>query len=277
MYRFLFTPAWLGRLAVALVLATVMGLLGGWQLSRYEERSAINARIDAATAETAAPLTEVLTAPSAGASPGPAPPEEALWSMVTATGRYDPDHEILVRGRTVSGQVGYEVLTPLVLPDGAAVLINRGWVPPGGDAAGAHPEVPPASTGQVTVAGRVRPSESGSRPVETIEGVTQTRRIHLDTLAAALPYPIYGGYLQLDTQDPPADDALTPIPVRRENALLNAAYTVQWWLFAVLVLVGFGVLARKEATRGSAPAAPKAPAPPVPPVAGSNAETGRGG
>src|SRR5690606_16178190 len=122
-----------------------------------------------------------------------------------------------------------------------------------------------------------RRGERGTRSGEHREGVTQTRRIHRDTLAAALPYPIYGGYLQLDTQDPPADDALTPIPVRRENALLNAAYTVQWWLFAVLVLVGFGVLARKEATRGSAPAAPKAPAPPVPPVAGSNAETGRGG
>ena len=74
MYRFLFTPAWLGRLAVALVLATVMGLLGGWQLSRYEERSAINARIDAATAENRRTADRGTHGPVRGrlARPGPA-------------------------------------------------------------------------------------------------------------------------------------------------------------------------------------------------------------
>lgn len=269
MYRFLFTPRWLGLLAAALVLATVMVLLGGWQWSRYEQRAAVNARIDAAERETAAPLAEVLTAPPAGSPVGPPPPDDTVWLLVTATGQYDPAHEILIRGRTVSGQVGFEVLTPLVLPDGSAVLVDRGWVPPGDASTGAHPVVPPAPAGQVTVIGRVRPSESGSRPVETLDGVVQTRRIHLDTIAPTLPYPIYGAYLQLDTQEPPADQRLTPIPVRRENAWLNAAYTVQWWLFAALVLVGFGILARKEAMRRSAPAGAE------PLTAGAHSDTDR--
>ncbi len=38
MYRFLLTPRWLGFLALALVAATVMVLLGNWQHGRYELR-----------------------------------------------------------------------------------------------------------------------------------------------------------------------------------------------------------------------------------------------
>lgn len=246
MYRFLLRPAWLGRLAAVLAVAAVMVLLGGWQLDRYEQRSTINERIDSAHVDHAVPLTDVLP-PPAGAPVGPAGPEAAEWSMVTATGGYRPEHEILIRGRTVNGAVGFEVLTPLVRADGSAVLINRGWVPPAGTGAGDRPEIPPAPTGEVTVTGRVRPSESGSRPVERLDGVLQTRRIHLPTLAEQMPYPLYHGYLLLEHQQPPGEPGLTAIPVRHENAWLNAGYAAQWWIFAGLVIVGFGWLARREA------------------------------
>lgn len=252
MYRFLFTPAWLARLAAALVLAAVMVLLGNWQLSRYEERAAVNARIDAAEVSEAVPLGEVLAVPGPAEAVGPAVPAAATWTMVTTTGRYDPAHELLARGRTVGGRVGFEVLTPLVLGDGSAVLVDRGWIPPGEAGLTAAPEVPAPPEGQVTVTGRVRPSESGGAAVERHDGVPQTRRIHLESVADEVPYPLYGAYLTLDSQQPPADPGLTPIPVRRENAWLNAGYTVQWWLFAALVLAGFAWLARREARRSGA-------------------------
>jgi cytochrome oxidase assembly protein ShyY1 len=251
-YRFLFTPGWLARLAAALAIAAVMVLLGNWQLSRYEERSAVNARIDAAQVETAVPLGELLAAPDTGDEVGPAAPAGAIWTMATATGRYDPEHELLARGRTVDGRVGFEVLTPLVLADGSAVLIDRGWVPPAEAGLAAAPEVPRPPAGSVTVAGRVRPSESEGSPVERHGGAPQTRRIHLDSVAAGLPYPLYGAYLTLDSQQPPTDPGLTPIPVRRENAWLNAGYTAQWWLFAAMVLAGFGWLVKREGRRRGA-------------------------
>lgn len=252
MYRFLFSPGWLARLAAALVIAAVMVLLGTWQLTRYEERSAINSRIDAAEVDRAVPLDGVLPAPGAGDEVGPAVPAASTWTMVTVTGRYDPEHELLARGRTVDGRVGFEVLTPLVLADGSAVLVDRGWVPPDEAGLTAAPEVPAAPAGTVTVTGRVRPSESGGARVERHDGVPQTRRIDLDPVAAELPYPLYGAYLTLETQQPPAGAGLTPIPVRRENSWLNAGYTVQWWLFAGMVLAGFGWLARREARRRGA-------------------------
>ena len=101
MYRFLLTPRWLGILAGALALATVMSLLGLWQLSRYEQRSEINDRIDAGGEPV--PLERVLAAPAPGAGVGAPPPAGTHWSPVTVTGRYDAAHQVLVRGRTVQG------------------------------------------------------------------------------------------------------------------------------------------------------------------------------
>jgi cytochrome oxidase assembly protein ShyY1 len=167
--------------------------------------------------------------------------------MVSATGRYDPANQVLVRGRTVDGRVGLEVVTPLVLGDGTAVLVDRGWLPQAGAGAADLPRPPSPAPGEVTVVGRVRPSESGARPVARRDGALVTRRIATGALAAHLPYLLYDGYLLLDTQTPPADPGLTPVPVRHENAWLNAGYAAQWWIFAGLVLAGFVWLAHREA------------------------------
>ncbi|MGC9669250.1 SURF1 family protein [Planosporangium sp. 12N6] len=243
MYRFLATPRWLGLAALALILAAVMAGLGNWQLHRYHERSAINARIDAGGSGPAVPITSVLTAPAGtGARVGPPLPATAEWKRVEVTGRYDPGHEILARGRTVDGSVGFEVLTPLLLADGSAVLVDRGWLPPptGGDAL-AMPDVPPAPSDEVTVVGPIRRPESGAdKPVRHT-----VRRVSPATLG--LPYPVYGGYVMLDEQTPTADSRFTPVPADHENAWMNAGYVVQWWAFAALTLFGYGYLAHREA------------------------------
>ena len=247
MYRFLLTPRWLGMLAVVLVAAAGMVQLGNWQLGRYQERTAANDRIDAAEKLPPAALAEVLPAPPDGAgSVGQAPPKERAWTRVTATGRYDSGNVVLVRGRTVTGRVGFEVVMPLVLDDGSAVLIDRGWIPqPPGDAT-AQPTVPPAPTGQVTVVGRIHLSESADR-ISRRDGRIETRRIAVPQLAGQLPYPVYGAYLLLDEQTPPADPAFTAIPIGHENNWQNGGYVLQWWIFAGMAPIGFAWLAHREA------------------------------
>ncbi|HEU4423751.1 MAG TPA: SURF1 family protein [Pilimelia sp.] len=252
MYRFLLTPRWLGFTALALVLAGVMVLLGNWQLDRYRTRSAINDRIDAAAAAAPAPLAATLPAPgSAAGAAGPAPPADAAWSRVQVSGRYDPEHEILARGRTVSGRVGVEVVTPLVLADGSAVLVDRGWIPPAPQGAAAIPDVPPAPGGDVTIVARVHLSESRPGPLGRRDGFITVRRIAVPQLARELPYPVYGAYLLLDSQTPAADPGLTAVPSRRENAWQNGGYAVQWWLLAALTVIGYAWVVRRHA-RGPA-------------------------
>jgi cytochrome oxidase assembly protein ShyY1 len=250
-YRFLLRPKWLGGLALAIAAAVVMVFLGIWQWHRYEERSAVNNRIDAADTVAPLPPTSVMSAPTRPGTAGHSPGDDRAWTKVTVTGRYDPAHEIQVRGRTVNGDVGFEIVTPLIRNDGSAVLIDRGWLPQGGDALAA-PQVPPAPTGQVTVVGQIHLSESRPTPVQHRDGRLDTRRISVPRLAHSLPYPVYGAYVLLTSQTPTASPQFTPIPIDHEDAWQNAGYTVQWWLFAAMALVAFGWQARKEA-RGENP------------------------
>jgi cytochrome oxidase assembly protein ShyY1 len=252
-YRFLLTPRWLAGAALAVAAAVTMVFLGIWQLHRYHERSAINDRIDAADSTPAVPLTGLLTRPSAPSAAGPAPGQDAAWTKITVTGRYDPAHEIQVRARTVGGDVGFEIVTPLVLADGTAVLIDRGWIPPSDGGAIAAPTVPAAPGGDITVIGQIHLSESRPTPIAHRDGRLDTRRISVPQLAREMPYPVYGAYV---LQTRPTDPAFTPIPIDHEDAWQNGGYTVQWWLFAAMALYAFVWQARKEAQGESQPASP---------------------
>jgi cytochrome oxidase assembly protein ShyY1 len=263
-YRFLLTPRWLAAAALAVVASVIMVLLGNWQLRRYHERHEINTRIDAADSVQAVPLTSVLAVPTAQGTPGASPGKALAWTKVTVTGRYDPAHEIQARGRTVNGEVGFEILTPLTLADGTAVLIDRGWVPPAATGAVAAPQAPAAPTGDVTVVGQVHLSESRPAPVERRDGRLDTRRVNLPRLAGELPFPVYGAYVLVTEQTPAADPAFVRVPIEHEDAWQNGGYAVQWWLFSVMALVLFGYQARREAQGANAPAgaepAPSRPA-----------------
>jgi cytochrome oxidase assembly protein ShyY1 len=236
-YRFLLSPRWIGLGLLMAAAASVMVGLGLWQLDRYEHRSAVNARIDAAATAPPVPLADNL----------------AAWTRVTVTGRYDPGHEILARARTVNGRVGFEVITPLVLADGSAVLVDRGWLPPGTGGATTLPSVPSTPGGEVTVVGRVHLPESRATAAESVEGRLMVRRVGPQRLAETMPYRVRPTYVTLESQTPPADPAFVPISPDYQNAALNAAYVAQWWLFAALTLGGFGYLAVREKRTRTAP------------------------
>jgi cytochrome oxidase assembly protein ShyY1 len=248
-YRFLLSPRWLGLgLLMILAAATMVGL-GLWQLDRYHLRTDINNRIDAASVNQPVPLTQALPAPSP-AHPGvvsAAPSAEASWTRVTVTGRYDVTHEILARARTVNGQVGFEIVTPLVLSDGTAVLVDRGWLAPSEQGAAQAPTVPAAPTGDVTVVGRVHAPESRADQAEPFGDALSVRHIAPQQLAASVPFALYGAYVTLENQTPPADPAFVALAPDHQDAAMNAGYVAQWWMFSLLTLAGFGYLAYREA------------------------------
>ena len=241
MYRFLVTPKWLAYAALTLVLAAIMVLLGFWQLHRYHERSAFNARVDAASTAAPVPVEQVLSGSAA-------PPSGMAWTRVRATGVYDPAHEILARERTVNSQVGFEVLDPLRLSNGSVVLVDRGWLPASvTHGALSTPTVPPAPTGQVVVSGLIHlPESRADAPVRT-DGRLTVRRISPARIAPDLPFPVLGAYLTLDSQQPDADSAFSAIHVDHQDSGMNAGYVAQWCAFAVITILGFGWVARREA------------------------------
>ena len=120
-------------------LALLVGL-GLWQLQRLAWKEALIAEV--AARASAAP-TEAL----AEADWAKLKPEDYEYRHVRVTGAYDAAHQALVfraleKPRGHFGGQGYLVMTPLLLPDGASMIVNRGFVPlEHKDAAGTAPAV----------------------------------------------------------------------------------------------------------------------------------------
>jgi cytochrome oxidase assembly protein ShyY1 len=242
-YRFLLTPRWIALHVVVLLVIPAFVFLGQWQFGRFEERSANSERVTANIEAAPVPLDRL------AAVDRPAK-EEDRYRRVTVAGTYDPAHALVVRRRPQEGRNGYYVLTPLVTASGAAVLVNRGWVPAGATA-DTPPEVPAPPTGQVTVTGRLRPSETEeSSGLRNVSGLPagQVLLIDADAIGNGLPYRLVGGYVELTEQRPAPATAPAPVPEPDVGAGggLNLAYGVQWWLFIGIAVVGWGLLIRRE-------------------------------
>ncbi len=233
MLRVLVSRRWLGALAAAAVFATAAFFLGRWQWHRYEAKAANADRIHSHYGAAPRPLTDVL-----GRSPVPLAED---WTRVKAQGTYAADETLLVRNRPLDGTYGYEVLVPLVLGDGSAVLVDRGWVP-NADNAETAPRVPAAPAGEVSLTGWVRPGEP---TLDRHLRAGQVASINVADAGRQVAQPLREGYvvLQAEQGNPPR-----PTPLEKPDTGLgpHQAYAFQWWagMVAAFVLVYFG--ARRE-------------------------------
>ncbi|MGC5010030.1 SURF1 family protein [Streptosporangium sp. DT93] len=261
MYRFLLTPRWLALHVVVLLVIPAFLLLGQWQFGRFEERSANSDQVTTNLAAPPVPIRE-LTSPGGTVSP------RDRHRAVTAAGTYDTGASLLVRRRTQDRKVGFYVLTPLTLADGTGVLVNRGWIKAGATA-DSVPPVPAPPSGEVTVTGRLRPSETEeSSGIRDRAGLPAGQVLLIDTAAIGrrLPYRLLGGYVELTGQSPAVEPAPAPVPAPEVGGGggLNLAYSVQWWLFIGIAIVGWAMLIRREAADLRTAAASTSPAGPDP-------------
>lgn len=248
-YRFLLTPRWLALHVVVLLVIPAFVFLGQWQFGRYEERSANSDVVTRNLEAEPVPLAELV-------APGRAVDNGNRYRTVTVQGTYDPSHALLVRRRTQNSQLGFYVLTPLVTGQGQAVLVNRGWVKAGATA-DALPQVPAAPSGQVTVTGRLRPSETeASSGIRDRGGLPpgQVLLINAEAIGKGLPYELVGGYVSLTEQRPAISPAPEPVPPPDVGAGggLNFAYGIQWWLFIGVAVGGWLLMIRREVKDRSA-------------------------
>lgn len=242
-YRFLLTPRWLALHVVVLLVIPAFVFLGRWQFGRFEERSANSERVTANIEAAPVPLERL-------AALGRPVKEDDRFRKVTVAGTYDQGHALVVRRRPQEGRNGYYVLTPLVTGPGTAVIVNRGWVPAGATA-DAAPEVPAPPAGQVTVTGRLRPSETEeSSGIRERPGLPpgQVLLINAGKIGQGLPYRLVDGYVELTEQRPEAGATPAPVPAPDvgSGGGLNLAYGVQWWLFIGIAVGGWILLIRRE-------------------------------
>lgn len=222
-------------LVVGAVVALVCVRLGIWQLQRLSERQAFNDRVEAGLAQSPAPLDEVL-------AEAVADPEALEYRRVVVTGTYDGSEEVVLYGRTLNGRPGDHLLTPLVLDDGTAIVVDRGWVPFEPDRS--LPADGPASAhaGPVTVEGFLTAPDEATAPGEP---VTTIQRIDLERLQGQMPYELVPLALQLEAQTPSAS---LPVPAPRPvlSPGPHLSYAIQWFAFATIAAGGAVLIARRD-------------------------------
>jgi cytochrome oxidase assembly protein ShyY1 len=247
---FLRRPKWIILGIVVVFFAVSFVSLGFWQLRRLDGVRTENARILANRDAQISPAAQVLRTDVP-------PATDVEYQRVTATGRYDTAHEIIVRGRSIGAENGVFVVTPLVTDAGPALLVARGWV-----SAAPHADQPPkftaATPGEVTVVGRVRAPETGAGPARQarVGDLLSVTRIIPAELSSWVGRPTYDAYVeQLDQTPAPAQPAPAAIPQGALDEGNHESYAYQWFTFAVIAVGGYVLLIvleqrkrRREAT-----------------------------
>jgi cytochrome oxidase assembly protein ShyY1 len=248
-FGFLLSRRWILFALVVVVLVYATWWLGGWQFRRLHDRKAENEIIRTNEHRTVAPVGDVLR-------PGADPSEQDEWRVVSATGTYDTAGSVVIRYRTQDGDQGVDVVVPLVTADGTALLVDRGWYetdPSGRD----RSEIPAPPSGEVDVTGYVR--QNGTGDSTTVSDLS-ARAISSDTIGPAVGHPVYGGFVDLRSEDPEPATRLTQVELPELNNGPHFFYGLQWWFFGLLAIFGFFYLAYDEwrhGPRGERPVRPQ--------------------
>ena len=214
----------------------VMVAMGFWQLDRLDTKKKLNLEIEDRATSEIVPLAEVVV-PTDPWSIG----ETVKFRRATVKGEYRDEDSVLVRNRTLNGIPGYWLLSPLLVGDEVAVIVNRGWLPI--SAEGFSPE----SLDQVSILGLIQETKgaSGLQRSDPEDGVLQSlARVDLERYQKQLDYKIFPVYIQLEVQDPDNQDTTIPIkleiPDFDEGPHLN--YAIQWFCFAAVFSIGYPIV-----------------------------------
>jgi len=219
---------WAGLL-LALAVAAVCVRLGFWQLDRLSQRRARNAGLLVAREQ---PPLEVTSAVAVGS---------ARDRRLHARGAYDYAREQLWHGRSYEGVPGVDLITPLRLADGAAVLVDRGWAP--------SPDAYHVDQGAYREGDSADVFGLGM-PAPRARGDVDPARLQDSVPYRLLPFLIQ--QLPPSTaRDRPLPPGLIRWPAPELSDGPHLSYAIQWFSFAVIILVGSAALARKRALEGA--------------------------
>ncbi|APW39790.1 transmembrane cytochrome oxidase [Rhodoferax koreense] len=216
-----------------MTVAALLGLaatvsLGRWQLSRAAQKEALQAAIDAQNRLPAIDLSRAL--------PG-APELVALeHRQAVARGRWLPRYTVFLDNRQMHGQPGFDVLTPLQLPGGGAVLlVQRGWVPRNFVDRTALPTID-SPAGEVEVRGRMAPPPGKLYEFGGGQGGAIRQNLDMAAFAAETGLPL----LPVSLLQTGADETGGPLqrdwPAANLGVEKHYGYAFQWFGLATLIV-----------------------------------------
>lgn len=232
MFKFRLIPTLFTIPAVIVMLG-----LGVWQLQRLEWKETLIERLQVRAEAPAQQLDD-----------GDLSAEADEFRNVSVTGRYVHEHEFFLVNRSLNGNPGMHVLTPLVLSDGSgAVLVNRGWVP--FDKVESETRAQGLLQGEVTVTGLLRfPKGQGTFKPDNDVARNEWFFIDTDKMGEVSGLALADYYIMSGNKDVPGQ-----YPVGRQWRLDirndHLQYAITWFSLATALIVVFLVYSRQQAQR----------------------------
>ena len=251
MLRLMFSRRWWWTSLIVFVGIGVAIRLGIWQLDRHNQRQGSISHIQAMQA---LPLLDL------DLRPLPADLAAMEYRQVTVTGVYDFEHQVAlrnqVRSRMSGTDPGIALVTPLVLPDGQAVLVERGWIPLEYNTPALWRQFD--EPGKIKLDGILRLSmekaELGSALLDPTLSPGETRLdtwnfINLPRLQEQVPYRLLDVYVQ---QAPGTNLETLPYRLMEQPDLdpgAHIGFALQWFFYAGLLFIGYPIWLRKQKTK----------------------------
>lgn len=224
----------MNRRALLVLLATVVTVgitarLGFWQLDRAAQKVALQQARDSQALQPPLAAADLAREPAAAS---------AQWHRrVGVEGVWDPARTVYLDNRPMAGRTGFFAVTPLMLADGRAVLVQRGWLPR--DATDRTRIAPHRTdTGRVQVQGRIAPS--ASRLYELGEAASGPIRQNLDLAAYAAETRLKLLPLVIVQDDPgaaPGDGLGRQWPQPASDVHKHYGYAFQWFGLSALAAI----------------------------------------
>jgi surfeit locus 1 family protein len=223
-------------LVVGLLAATLFVRLGVWQLERRSERRAFNAETQARSEEPPLDAAQIPRTNEAS--------DSLRFRRAAASGTFDFGRQLVVMARGHRGNPGVYVVTPLVLADSTAVLVERGWVfsPDGRTVELTSVSEPDSADVRGVLVG------VSSLPAVTVADSTwprHVRRVDPEALAPDYPYALRSLVLRRTELPEHAPTVLRAVQLPGLTEGPHLSYAIQWFAFALIALVGSFLLYRR--------------------------------
>lgn len=240
MLKFLLTPKWIAVTLVALLLQPAFWELSQWQWRRLHERQTHNSVIIKNQALEPTPLEEIISTGAANTIDS-----SYEWRRIDVVGTWLTKKQVLVRKQSYESNLGFWVITPFRSTSGLTILVNRGWIA-ATDSALNTPTVmdPPKEITEILGRARIVSPRTKPRPLDLPVG--QVDGVQPDEIFTNGDH-VSNSYLELTASTPESRTSdLQPILAPEITEGPHRSYALQWIFFAIMTIIGWAVLVRKE-------------------------------
>lgn len=223
-FKKLFTKKWVIFTLLVILAIGISIRAGFWQYSRHQDRVLTNKNIEQALASE----FSILDTTNQTYQP---------WQKVIAEGTFDATSQRLVRRKYFEGQLGFYVVTKFTSMNGETFLVNRGFTPVVGGA-NESPIVSAPASGVQKIEGYLVPLDPPRARASDLPQM-QVSAINREQFDIQESFDFY-----LNLIAPPGE--LSPIAPPQPTYGPHLAYSLQWFTFAIMIMIGWIVLTRRD-------------------------------